>query len=85
MHQSKLESWMEVASNIVIGFTINYWANMVILPMYGMTLTYATNFQIGLLYTVIAIIRSYALRRWFNAGIKNRIHQLSGFFSKDPL
>lgn len=68
--QTKLGSFVESWANIAVGFTINFVANLVILPMFGFTsLTPAKNFAIGLLYTVISLVRSYVLRRWFN-GLK---------------
>jgi hypothetical protein len=60
------EAW----ANIAIGFTINYCANLLILPLFGFkSLTPRTNFIIGLIYTGISLVRSYVLRRWFN-GLK---------------
>lgn len=57
------ESWV----NIAIGFTINYVANLLILPLFGFTsLTPGKNFVIGLVYTVISLVRSFVIRRWFN-------------------
>jgi hypothetical protein len=68
--QTKLGSIAEAWANITVGFSINYAANMLILPLFGFkTLTALTNFEIGLLYTVISLARSYVLRRWFN-GLK---------------
>lgn len=70
MAQTKLGSFAEAWLNIAIGFWINFFANMVILPMFGFaSLTLWKNFVIGLLYTVISLVRSYVLRRWFN-GLK---------------
>lgn len=67
MSQSKLGSFAENWANIVIGFTINFVANMLILPAFGFTsLTAKTNFIIGVLYTGISLVRSYVLRRCFN-------------------
>lgn len=68
--QTKLGSITEAWANIAVGFSINYAANMLILPLFGFkTLTALTNFEIGLLYTLISLARSYVLRRWFN-GLK---------------
>jgi hypothetical protein len=65
--QTKLGSIAEAAANIAVGFTINYCANMAILPLFGFhALTAGKNFEIGLLYTLISLARSYVLRRWFN-------------------
>lgn len=66
--QSKMQSFVEAWVNVAIGFGINFTANMLILPAFGFTsLTLGTNFVIGMIYTVISVIRSYVIRRWFNA------------------
>ena len=65
--QTKLGSIAEAWANIAVGFGVNFAANMLLLPLFGFsTLTLRTNFEIGLLYTVISLVRSYVLRRWFN-------------------
>ena len=67
MYQTKLGSILEAWANIFIGFGINFAANMIILPLFGFAaLTLGKNFEIGLLYTVISLVRSYYLRRMFN-------------------
>lgn len=72
MSQTKKGSFIESWANVVIGFTINFVANLVILPAFGFsTLTAKTNFIIGLIYTVISVVRSYFMRRLFNK-IKSR-------------
>ena len=68
MTQTRLGSLIEALINILIGFWINFFANLYILPRFGFhSLTIENNFYIGLLYTVISVARSYAIRRWFNA------------------
>lgn len=70
MNQTRLGSFAEAWTNILIGFTINYIANILILPAFGFhTLTARKNIEIGLLYTAISLARSFVLRRWFN-GLK---------------
>jgi hypothetical protein len=65
--QTKLGSFVEAWANIAIGFSINYVANLVILPMFGFaSLTPGKNFAIGVLYTGISLVRSFVLRRYFN-------------------
>lgn len=67
MSQSKLGSFVEAWANIVIGFAINFTANMIVLPLFGFdNLTAAIAFEIGLVFTVISLVRSYVLRRVFN-------------------
>jgi membrane protein CcdC involved in cytochrome C biogenesis len=60
-------SIVEAKTNIVIGFAINWTASMVFLPMFGFaSLTASKAFGIGLVFTVISILRQLVIRRWFN-------------------
>jgi membrane-anchored protein YejM (alkaline phosphatase superfamily) len=66
MSQTVKGSLYESITNIVVGFTVNFAANMVILPPLGFhALTPRLNFGIGLLYTIISLVRSFVLRRIF--------------------
>jgi hypothetical protein len=38
-------------------------------PLIGIEASLSQNFISSIIFTVISIIRSYAIRRWFNAGI----------------
>ena len=64
--QTQLGSWLEALTNIAVGFTINWTANMLVLPAFGFHVTGMEAFHIGLVFTVISLIRSYVLRRIFN-------------------
>jgi len=78
MTQTRLGSLIESCINVLIGFWINFAANLAILPLFGYTPTLAQNFQIGLLYTVISIARSYVIRRWFNAKLHAAAQRMAG-------
>lgn len=65
MTQSRLWSLLEAKANVLIGFAINWVANLLILPLYGFPVTKGQAFSMGLLYTGISLARSYAIRRWF--------------------
>jgi hypothetical protein len=67
--QSRRESIIEAWTNICIGFTINYTANLFLLPLMtsGGHLSMMDNFLGGWVYTAISIARQYAIRRWFNS------------------
>lgn len=69
MSQAKLGSLAEAWANIAVGFTINWCANMVVLPWFGFHVTGGQAFGIGVVFTAISLVRSYVLRRWFN-GLK---------------
>ncbi|MBK8773016.1 MAG: hypothetical protein IPM06_21650 [Rhizobiales bacterium] len=79
MNQTRLGSFIESWVNVLIGFGINFVANLLILPAFGFTsLTVATNVYIGLIYTAVSVVRSYAIRRWFNARLHAAAMKLAG-------
>lgn len=68
-------SAVEAVTNTAVGFGVNFSANLLVLPLFGFTgLTVGKNIVIGVIYTVISLVRGYVLRRWFN-GLKfgNRV------------
>lgn len=64
--QSKKHSIYEITINIVIGFTINLTIQGYLLPLFGAEVSFAQNFSMGMIFTVIAVLRSYYLRRLYN-------------------
>lgn len=83
MNQTRLSSLYEALINVVIGFAINFVANLVILPHVGFNISMATNFYIGVLYTVVSVIRQYTIRRWFNAKLHRAAQALAHLTSKE--
>jgi ABC-type lipoprotein release transport system permease subunit len=80
MNQSKLSSLYEALMNIVIGFTINYVINFLFIPLFvrgqdglPVHIDPMANWWMGCAYTGVSLVRSYVIRRWFNA----RLHGLS--------
>jgi hypothetical protein len=67
--QSRRASIIEAWTNIAIGFTLNYLANLVLLPLMteGGHLSLMDNLWGGWVYTAISIARQFAIRRWFNS------------------
>ena len=68
--QTRRSSFIEALVNVLIGYSISFTANALVLPHFGFDITVAQNLQIGLIFTVISIVRSYAIRRWFNSFIR---------------
>lgn len=71
-----IEAWF----NIVIGFSINFVFNFVLIPMMteGGHMTVSSNFWGGWVFTTISIVRQYTIRRWFNAKIHAAALRLGG-------
>jgi hypothetical protein len=65
MQQTRRNSLKESVISVAIGFGIALVAQILILPHYGATLPFKSNFEITLLFTIISIIRQYFVRRWF--------------------
>ena len=66
MAQTRLGSFVEAWANILVGFGVNFAANLIVLPWFGFNVTAGDAFGIGLVFTAISLVRSYVIRRWFN-------------------
>ena len=64
--QSRLMSAVEASANVAIGYLVSVAANLLILPLFGYDVSVADSFAIGLAFTAVSLVRSYALRRAFN-------------------
>lgn len=65
MKQSKLMSWVETILNTSIGFVIAMTTQVIVFPLFGYAPPLSTNFKIACIFTVVSIVRGYALRRLF--------------------
>ena len=66
MTQTKKQSAIEAAANILVGYTVNMLANFAIFPLFGWNITLEQNLLLGVFYTVVSFARSYGLRRFYN-------------------
>jgi hypothetical protein len=73
MTQTRLGSLIEACANVLIGFGVALVSQIVVFPLVGIHIPLSTNLEIGLWFTAISIVRSYVIRRWFNA----RLHAAS--------
>ena len=67
MKQSRLMSLVEAVANVVVGYGVAVVTQILIFPIFGLHTTLAQNLQMGLLFTGVSIIRSFVLRRLFEA------------------
>lgn len=67
MKQSRLMSFVESAINIAVGFGISLGAQVLFLPMLGVSIDFHQNFVFALIMTAISICRQFILRRVFEA------------------
>lgn len=66
MSQSRRGSLVEAIANVVVGYLVAVGSQIVIFPWFGVNIPLADNFAIGGFFTVVSLVRSYALRRAFN-------------------
>lgn len=75
--QSKKQSIIESIVNTLIGYIIAVLSQMVIFPVFGIEIPLSDNLMIALYFTVVSLLRSYLLRRYFNkATLKWQNNQL---------
>ncbi len=67
MKQSRLMSMVESLANVLVGYGVALATQMLVFPVFGLAVTITENILIGLIFTVVSIVRSYALRRGFEA------------------
>ena len=67
MKQSRLMSLVESLANVLVGYGVAVITQMMVFPLFGLAVTVTENLLIGLIFTAVSIVRSYALRRGFEA------------------
>ena len=65
--QSKRGSLIETLTNVGMGWFISFIANMLVLPLFGYNINLTDGVLISIIFTIVSIIRSYAVRRIFNS------------------
>ena len=64
--QSKKMSLIETIVSVAIGYVVALLSQIVVFPLFDIEVSLIDNLLIGLLFTVISIIRGYYIRRLFN-------------------
>ena len=67
MRQSRRMSLLEAATNVVVGYAVAVASQVMVFPWFGLHPSLGENLAIGALFTGISLVRSYALRRLFEA------------------
>ena len=65
--QSRLMSFVEAVSNVVVGYLLAVVTQLALFPMFGLVVSVADNVLIGGVFTAVSLVRSYMLRRLFEA------------------
>jgi hypothetical protein len=59
-------SAVESVANIAIGYGVAVGTQLLVFPVFGLSVDLASNLAIGGIFTVVSLVRSYFLRRLFN-------------------
>lgn len=79
--QTRLGSLIESILNILIGYWIAILSQVIIFPWFGIQIPLRSNLWIGFWFTIVSLIRSYVIRRWFNARIRRASQQMANMAS----
>ena len=66
MTQSRAHSAIESVANVAVGYTLAIATQAAVFPMFGLHASAGQHMAIGAIFTVVSLVRSYALRRAFN-------------------
>ena len=66
LFQSRIQSAIESVANVVVGYAVAIVSQIAVFPWFGIDIPLSSNLAIGAWFTVISLVRSYVLRRWFN-------------------
>lgn len=64
--QSVMGSVCECVLNTVIGYATAIAAQLLIFPLFDIHISLAENFVMSAMFTVVGLVRSFAIRRLFN-------------------
>ena len=67
MRQSRAMSLAEAIANVVVGYGIAVVTQVVVFPRFGLETTLRENMALGAVFTGVSLIRSFTLRRLFEA------------------
>jgi len=60
-------SLVEAIANVGAGYVIAVLTQTIIFPLFGLWMSIGQNLQIGAIFTAVSIMRSFSLRRLFEA------------------
>lgn len=60
-------SLVEAGANVAVGFLVALATQLVVFPVFGLEATLGQNLAIGGVFTAVSVVRSYLLRRAFEA------------------
>jgi hypothetical protein len=65
MSQSRALSALEAGTNVVVGYGLAVLVQVILFPVFGLSVALADNLRIGAVFTLVSLVRGYVLRRLF--------------------
>jgi hypothetical protein len=59
-------SLVESCANVAIGYIVAVLAQVLVFPFFHIHVAFSDQLLIGVIFTVISLLRSYFIRRFFN-------------------
>ena len=66
MKQSRIMSLVEAVANVIVGYGVAVATQILIFPIFGLHTTLAKNLKMGVVFTIVSLVRSYLIRRLFD-------------------
>lgn len=67
LKQSRIMSLVEATTNVVVGYVVALLTQFAVFPLFGLAVSLSDNLVIGAVFTAVSLLRSFALRRLFEA------------------
>jgi len=72
--QTRFQSFLESLANVLLGYGVALGAQLIVFPLFSINIPLSSNIAIGMIFTLVSLVRSYLLRRLFNYLHKNEAH-----------
>jgi putative effector of murein hydrolase len=60
-------SAVEAITSTAIGYVVAVLTQLAVFPLFGLPATLSDSLAIGAIFTAVSVLRSYAVRRWFES------------------
>jgi hypothetical protein len=67
MAQSRVMSFVEATTNVVVGYILAIATQLAVFPLFGIEAALGEHLAIGVAFLAVSLARSYLLRRLFEA------------------
>ena len=78
MNQTRAGALKEALINVGIGYTVGLLSQILLFPLVDIHVPLSTNLELSVYFTLVAIARTYLVRRWANARLRRQWLQKQG-------